>query len=575
MESEASAKYDGVEDSAAQKSSRSVSDCSLLGLLGADIDRLNALQRTQNATIAAQHLDEKRTHVMLRLAQEQLERGKESYQRLQQQYEQAIKRVAELESSVSTSIKDQSGYLQQLEVSKIKLRNTMQENNVERAALQSQVDIAEEKSKTLRNELSKYQGVLLEVQQQNQLLQQKLILAETRVASAEEETKITTDIRQKEILQHTVREHELNKQIVELKETVSVLETSLASERTNAHEVTMKLKVENEANRLKFSEAEKAVKRSELDATVSLSNMKEELRAIQESKEREYFSAQQREKQLKEENAHLTTSLRMAQSEINALATKDVCDKQRLLDDMVKLQSERDVHLMRIAHLERDAIENADKARLHLIELRTQIQLAKQEKTCSDELHAVASAQHAEEVARLKNEIAVLHQQLSEEVLKHEQVVESHLDKQRSSAAQILSLKAEIEGYHQTVDKLDKHIKDDKSRDHLRDEIEELQMQNDQLRTQVSRSNSALANARIEAEIIKNSRLTTMEERFLLQQVQVAETETEIRVARPLIKDMLELLQARDDASASPKNIQDHEASIVRDAVTYLKKFSV
>jgi hypothetical protein len=528
-------------------STNSISDHTLIGLLQASVDRLKTTVDTQQMTTELKIRDERRTAIMIKLAQENVERSKESQARLQRDLELAKRECADLNTErniLSQKVRD-------LEESSATQNDKLQKITADFASqLKTERDEREAVNRTvvkLRSELAEAKQAAVAAAAQGELqyreLYQENATSKARIATQSEELEFITEQRAKESRLVAEREYELNRTIGALKKNVARLESDLDTQRRSAFETVTVLQSENEQLRTRVIQLESMVQEADRDATTKTHQLKQDFRRLQERVEIDYATWSAKEKSLQQESSTLAVHLRAAQQEINEMAEREAANRRTGITDVVKLHAERDALQAKVISLERQLQEAQAAARVETIRLKTDVETGKNENILAEQRFAAEIALKRDENAKLKDELSLAAQQFAEAAagaVKQESELRSQVDWQDK---EIKRLGVEVAGYKETVEKLDKHVRENYAVRLLEDELSTVKQQTVQLKNQLTQANSALANLRVEADITENSRMRAMHEQVVEAQRRSSSLERELRFARPLLGDLVDALR--------------------------------
>ena len=524
-----------------------ISDHTLIGLLQASVDRLKTNVDDQRVGSELREREDRRTAIMLKLAQEQVERGRDSYAKLHKELDAAKARASSAEDEASALRVAVEGLEQSARVAAAKGDRAVQDVGVqlkaergERAALQQLVD-------RLRGELQEAKEAAVTDSNTRETkfrdLYQEHATLKARCETQRDEIDFLEAQRSKEVRLVAEREYELNRAVAKLKTELGDRDLELSTLKRSSFQTTTTLNSDAEQLRIKVIQLEGMLKATDRDGASRIQQLREEVRLLQDRNEQDHATAVAREKALQQETATLTAHLRAAQKEINELSDRDAEDKRKSLTDVVQLHAERDSLAMRVASLERSLQEMTAKLNTQAVTLRTDVDVARNEKVLADQKHATELALKRDENAKLRDELSLGAQQLADAQAYAKREEAELSERIYSQDQEIRKQRVEIAGYKETVEKLDKHVRDNYAVRILEDEVSSLKQQNLQLKNQLTHANSALANLRVEADITETSRMKTMQEQVLEAQRRVAILERELRFSRPLLTDLVEAAQ--------------------------------
>jgi chromosome segregation ATPase len=544
-----------------------MSDHTLIGLLQASIDRHRTTADDLKTSSELQSRDEKRTLIMLKLAQEQVERSKEANDKLIRETDATRQRNAVLEEEVAqlrTTVDD-------LEAKQRVIHST-HDRSLRDVATELKVERGEHA--TTQNGLQKLRAELNEAkaaavtdansrEAKHRELYQEHATLKARCDTLKEEVDFLEGQRSKEVRQVAEREYDLNRTIGALKKSLTEREAELDIVKRTTFESNTMLNSECEQLRIKVIQLEGMLKATDRDGSQRVNQLREENRLLRERSESDMLTANTREKALQQETATLAANLRAAQREINEMADRESDTRKKSLVDVVQLHAERDSLATRVASLERELTETKGKAKAEAISLRTDVEVAKNERVLADQRHSTELAVKRDENAKLRDELSLLTQQLVDAQAEAKREQCALHDKIDTQDTELKRFSVELAGYKGSVEKLEKHIRDNYAVRLLEDEVSSLKAQNVQLKNQLTHANSALASLRVEADISESSRMRTMQEHVMEAQRRVATLEREVRFSRPLLADLVEAAQ----------HAQCLDAALERDVDLFFRQF--
>jgi hypothetical protein len=536
-----------------------VADHALVQLLAADIDRLNIVTSNQKMTNEMQSRDEQRMQIMLKLAQEQVTRSKESYGRVTTRLDESERRTKELVSS-NDGLERKAALLEdELKAQKLRATRAADDMAAQLTAKELDGSATADSLGRVRAELSSAKATAVvagdEAEKKSRALFEQLVAVQARLQTAEDEGAFTQEMRHKDTKAVAEREFGLNKTVASLKQRLADADAALDRDRKTSFEAMTTVRGDSEQLRVRLLQMEGMVKVSDHDNFAKIERLTLEAQMAKDRAEKEFFAAQAREKVLEHQTARLTADLRVAQSEINELCDKEQGSRQGSINSIVELSAARDALQVRVRTLEEQLAGQTSDARLNAVALRTDADVARREKVEADRRPAAALAVAADENTRLKEDLHALTRTVAtaaSDAAAYEAASEATAGDQ---AKTIAALNIEVVGYKETVGKLDKHLRENYTVKLLEDEVASLKKQTVHLKNQLTHTNSVVANLRVEADILENSRMVLMQEQTAETQRKMMNAERELRFARPLISDLVELAQRATMDTALERDI--------------------
>lgn len=544
-----------------------VSDHTLAALLQASVDRLKTQADASRTQDELRDREDKRTAIMLKLAQEQVDRAKEANARLERERDASKRDVAQAQDE-SAQLRGRTTELeQQLKAAGLKHERYVGDSDVQMKVVSGERDALQRSLERLREELRDAKAAAVTSatcdEKKFRELYEKHVTLEARAKTLGDDKTFLEAQRDKETKMVAEREFDFTRTIASHKRRIDDLEAQLQSEQRASFETQTSLKSDGEQLRIKVIQLEGMLKSTDKENYDKIHKLTNELRMLRDRADQDFQTAAAKERALQAETATLAAHLAAAQKEINELSDKETVAQRKAMNDVVQLRAERDALTMRVAALQRELEEAAGKAKAREVELRTDVEVVKNDKVTSDRRHATDLAVKRDELVKLREELSLAareREDLASAAERKEGDLNATIDGLRNEVAR---LKVENEGYQQTVEKLDKHVKDNYAVRILEDQVTSLKAQNVQLKNQLTHTNSVLANLRVEADINEGSRMRVMEEQVVDAQRKVAQLERELKYARPLISDLVEVAQ----------NQAALDAGLERDIDNFMRQF--
>lgn len=522
----------------------------LLSMLNTEVERLKGQESLQKEENRSLDRDAKRTTIMLTLAQEQIELHKERNIKLKHELDderdsssRLRTRVEKLERDLKSSEDDTVAATKRGEKAEGKLAAELEGKKVEVTQLDGTVERLRKELEETKVSFSKQVDAASKAERE--AFQTQLNL-KTRVQSLETELEDLEQLRSRETREVTAREYELSKSVQDLKNENRALKDQVERENRAAFEVQTLLRSENEQVKLKLAQLEGMTKVSDRENFDKIQKLTSELRDTKERFEDANSAAIAREKALDMQIAKLCTDLRVAQQEINQLADKEAAGAKNHIDTIVQLSATRDSLRARVSSLEDDVATQKEKNRAAEVAFAQEREEMKRRLQVISHGHNTTVASKSDEISKVTHELTTTTYRMTalEEDLRTTKKAAEQND--RIHAAEIGSLKAEIEGYKKSVEMLERDRNDNITILTLKEQNETLKNQCTQLRNQITHANKSLADLRVEADISESYRITQMQEHVESQLNRVSSLEKERRFARPLLQDLVDLVQRKD-----------------------------
>lgn len=527
----------------------------LLRLLQDEVQRLRSTERNQIEEIEKNERDTKRTTVMLQLTHDQLQLLKDANVKLQTQLldgaaergkmlqdlklkEEALEHAVKTTTMNASLHSDKVNKLTaEIEIAKNRIASQESANKT----LRDEIAVLKERIETLNGERER---------EARSAFEYKTAL-EVRLQHKTVELGDLEAMRAKETKEVTAREYELSKLIAELKRQKHELEESLDREKRSNFQLVTSLKAEGADAGHRLLAVKSSTDGIIRDQIEQIERYKAEIAQLNERLEEANSSHKARIKVLELQNAKFCADLKSAQSEVNALAERDVAASKERAEAIITLNARNDVSRLRIEELEAEVALLKESMRATILAHSAAVDESRMSFSTALKQQQDATNAKAQALQHTSMDLRVAESRLRAVEEEMQQVADRNSKLSTSQANEISALRAEIEGYRNAVKKLEDHIENNYEVRVLREQNEALTNDVAEMKERLHHANHTLANLRIEADISESYRYKMLQEHLETQLGRVGSLEKERRSARQLLGALVTLAKKKDSLDAS------------------------
>jgi hypothetical protein len=511
----------------------------LLRVLQEEVEHLRGGTRQKEEELERRDRDSKRTMVMLQMTHDQLSLLKDANVKLEMQLIDCREKCRQLEKVAQDKQEDA------LHAAKV-LMDSKRVHDGEIKKLESVNAISEKKlqaqlcaNDVLRNEVEALKNRIEDITATNENESRKrfeaAVALETRLKHKTIELDDLQLLREKDTRQTTAREYELSRKIAAQDQELRTLTEQLERDRRLNFTLVAGLKSEGETATARLSNTQKQLNDSEVSRVTTIERLTVECSQLKERLEEANTSHIARERVLETQIAKLCADLRVAQSEINAMADNEHGQRKGFSEALITANARGDVNKVRAEQLEMELSQMREKLRQTIVANSSQMdELKLQHKTANSKLQETVN-EKSQALQHSMMDFKVTESKLissEEELHRH---VERSTKETNALTAEISALRTELDGYRNAVKKLERHIEDNFEVRVLTEQNESLQEESRSLKERVRHANQTLADLRVESDISEGFRIKMIQEELSNELRRAAALDNERRAARDLL----------------------------------------
>ncbi|CUE85819.1 Hypothetical protein, putative [Bodo saltans] len=511
----------------------------LLRLLQEEVEHLRGSTRQKDEEIERRERDSKRTMVMMQMTHDQLSLLKDANVKLETQLIDSREKCRQLQALA------QSKEEEALHAAKV-LMDTKRVHEGDIKKLESLQVISEKKHQAqlsandvLRNEIQALKARIEDITTTNESESRKrfeaTVALETRLKHKTIELDDLELLREKDTRQATAREYELSKKITSQDQELRALTEQIERDRRLQFTLMAGLKSESETAAARLSNTQKQLTDAETSRATTTDRLSLECAQLKDRLEEANASHTARERVLETQVAKLCADLRVAQSEINAMADNEHSQRRGFAEALISANARGDVSKSRAEQLDIELAQMREKLRQTIVASSLQMdELKLQHKSANAKLQETVNDK-SQTLQHSIMDLKVTESKLlssEEELHRH---VERSIKETNSMTAEISSLRTELDGYRNAVKKLEKHIEDNFEVRVLTEQNENLEAESKSLKERVRHANQTLADLRVEADISEGYRIKMIQEELSNELRRASVLDQERRAARELL----------------------------------------
>lgn len=540
----------------------------LMKLLHTELDKYKQQTQQMEAELERKERDDVKNTIMLGLLNSQLDSGKEENRRLNDMIDEYRRRVDALETKLEAAnakLGEQShAYDELAKESSTQKENLLREIDVHKTKveqLNAQINRLNEECDSTKTHFVNHQAEAerkdKEAFERNVILKADLEHTKKQLAMLQEEAKKAED---NSFTRNTQQVAEIDSLKIRLQRQQ---EAADKAEKAAFESITV-LKADVETHRNKIQTLTESQKDSDKEHFEKLTATRTELEAERTAHSQTKHTAEQKEKNFFEQITRMTAEQDSLQRQVVQLQSLNEKRDKEYVENTVFLNAEKEQVKIQLQNLT-ERIAKKDQEHNEYVAKTTQEMQAMQRS--NDGRESTLQADLAAEGEKLIQE-----RQQTEALQKRVQSLETEVakkdkdswDKSNAYKTEIQSLRNELEGSKQTIEKLEGSIAENFNFKILAEQNEMLKAELQSYKNQVANLNNTVATMKIEADILDNYKTKVLQEQNELYVRRIQQLEKEQRTVVPIVNEMVSTLQRHGLTTSLQADIDQYRAMVAR-----------
>eukprot|EP00760_Papus_ankaliazontas_P006018 PhM_4_TR12856/c0_g1_i1/m.81754 len=529
------------------RASDGVASMALLRVVVSEVLRLKQSERSLKTSLEHNERNHSKNSIMLNLLQDQVahanagvERARLEADTARKEADEATRRATELRDKLKRSVEAEQHVQRLLEKAKDEHSKDTEARDLAAGHQGSSLE-------RVRQELDRTKAKLLRTLEDFEKHKKSTFEEITTLKVGLKQAK--DDLEQKEIDsrndQRGLSERALSSEqrVKQLLNEISQLKTKHLDEQKSAHEMLALVKTELENTKITLAQKDLMISATTKETFDRIVQLQAEVDRVREDLQREQSAAAAASAQATTFETKLRGDLESTQKEL-ARTSEELLQKQKIIvDNSVQARVDAESLRNRIRGTEED--RDHFKSKCADLEVKLRAENEGLRRSGREELR-----KRDEETAMLKDTLKMTSDELrmtTRRLVEVEEVLrarEAHIE--QSAAAhekEVATLHAEVTGYRQSVRQLESHISENISYRIAQERVEALEAEATSYRNQVSSLNHAIADMKVDAEVVEQYRVKVLQERYDDLLKETDRLRAQCRFCLPLLDDVVAIVE--------------------------------
>jgi hypothetical protein len=321
---------------------------------------------------------------------------------------------------------------------------------------------------------------------------------------------------------------------------------------------TLKAKLEHMTQDAREAEKSNFSKLTELRGDLEVEKTSNaQLKILSERKEREYF----------EQLTKLTAELDLQHRQLIQLQTLHEKKDKEYVETTIFGNSEKENLKNKIAMLEEKAERTSREHNEYAVKMQQQISVLNKQIEENSIQHTASIRVEGEKQIQIEQELKAAQGRVRQLEEDHARKDKDNWDRSNAYKAEVASLRNEVDGYKQMVEKLEGSIAENYNFKILAEQNEMLKADLQSYKNQISNLNNTIATMKVEADILDNYKTKVLQEQNEAYLRRIQDLEKESKMVTPLMNELIATLQRHGLTTSLQADIDTYRSQFRKGSV--------